>query len=281
MNRICRHCNADITDDAAAFCDRCGMPLPPPRQSASLICRQCGRIQSDVQSRFCDRCGSHLTPPATVVPAVPGTIKRMTCPICGSSNTGYYLLFCRKCGSSLVPPGMNTPTGPGSGRQEVCPSCGFPNTGDHLFFCRKCGSALGQEEMGINTRRTGTDQARMQTADYPAPYPGLISKPPARTVQAAAANSAGPLKGGRQKSIPAKRPVSLRKLAIISAIIIFLLIGVAFLTGNLPGLGGSGGNASVMDNKFPAQPAAIEKSGTASGESIGNRATPVFPDLPR
>jgi len=278
MNRTCSQCSAVIPDDAAVFCDRCGMPLPPPRQRDPMVCGRCGRILPDMQSRFCDRCGSLLMPPAPHVPHVPGTIKRTTCPVCGFPNAGASLFFCRKCGSSLVPVGRDTPPVPGSGRQAVCPSCGFPNTGDHLFFCRKCGSSLGQGETVREPRSTRAAQAQGRIVDHSAPVPGRTIIPPALAYRASARDLPSVQGDDRQKSFLKKGPVSLRKLAIISLVIIFLLLGIAFLTGNLPGWGGPGENTSVLGSKSPAQPAAGSQLGKTHGETIGNRATAVLTD---
>ena len=294
MNRICRQCNGIITDDAAAFCDRCGMPLPPPRERENPICRQCGRVQTDMQSRFCDRCGTPLALPAPVAPQVPAATKRMICPVCGFSNAGFYLFFCRKCGSSLVSAGAYTPRVPDSGRQAVCPSCGFPNSGDNLFFCRKCGSALAPDGPVVETRPAGTGPGRGKIVDHPALTSKQTGTDPAQAYPSPVADLPRSSKEGRQKSSPKKRSLSRKKLVIISAAIILLLLGIAFFTENLPGWGGPGENAGILDNKSTAQiattpakviatptmPARIIKPGTVSGGPVTNGATAVFTDLP-
>ncbi len=209
----------------------------------------------DDASVFCDRCGARLPARAPRV--------ALTCRNCGKTQPDPQSRFCDRCGYLLDQPVKDVSPPVPAVRQVACPACGFVNAGEVLVYCRKCGSSLFRNEPVTEHRRAVTGPARRQQG--PAAVPVPVQELPRRR---------------RQETRETGGSFSFRKLAAVAAGVVILLIALAFITGNIPGMQGN-----VTANKTASQataPGPFDSllSGIAGREPVLNQATPVVTDKP-
>ena len=189
----------------------------------SRQCGKCGALVPAGASFFCNKCGARL--PAEG-PAMP-----LTCPRCKKTITDRLSQFCDRCGTPLAPAVQPPPPVLPVMQVKDCPRCGFGNLGTDIYYCKKCGTSLGERE---SRKAPG-----VRSQDSPAlTRNGSRDIPPRGTVARAAEPREVP--GHRQKTPREGILRSHRKALIGVAVVILILIAVAFILTSNQGIPGAG-----------------------------------------
>lgn len=256
VRKKCGNCGAPVPDDASVFCSRCGARLPATGSADRLTCRTCGITASDPESRFCDHCGSPLAPKGLVVtPSAPA----------GRAVT------------PAVPEEKGT----------VCPTCGFKNLGKNPFYCKKCGVYIPKKSPVQQYEPRGTAPVdRLQEGSVrirPDGREASRQRPVHAPVAGRQPTAGAPvLPRKRRQEAPEKRDWrSYRKVALGAAGVILLLLILALITGNIPGMPPAGSDTTTApDSTSPGLFEALPWGLMSNQLPFINQATPVVTDTP-
>lgn len=261
MSKKCSTCGTPAPDDNSVFCNRCGARLPAAGPADVLTCRKCGNPVTDRQSRFCDRCGSPLVPAVHVaaLPVTPG--KRKVCPGCGFENFGEDLFYCKKCGA-IFPKNEPIP----ENRAAEKTSARRPHDGPIRII-----------PDGMDALRHGPVNAPAAARQPPGDAPVAIRRPPAKVTGAAQVLPRKPRQG-----VPKKRDrQSNRKVAVVAAGIILIILLIAVIAVSIPGIfNGGSANATASNATAPGLFEALSWGVSPNQTPVINEATPVVTDTP-
>ena len=222
MVQFCPRCGMKAPDDDAVFCNKCGTRLPPVvPEKKDIFCPRCGTKAPDEQSAFCNKCGS----PLNAVPQVPAGLAGQR--------------------PAAVPPVI---------RKRCCPSCGAPLVDDISDFCNLCGANIRRPAPlppAHESPRHSPDIIEpphlTPARETPPPAPEKTIPAPARETTQLPPVKTGPVTPARNipdagRDVPEQRDNRrpLLKWGLVAiAVVIFLAVIVAFITGMIPGIGQS------------------------------------------
>ena len=96
--RCCTNCGAELAKDAA-FCSRCGTPVPKPKTPERPVCTNCGAVLSEGM-RFCTTCGTPVTQTQAEAASIPEEPQPRLCARCGVELDDD-ARFCVNCGTKV------------------------------------------------------------------------------------------------------------------------------------------------------------------------------------
>jgi DNA-directed RNA polymerase subunit RPC12/RpoP len=133
VGRVCPKCGHRV-GPGAAFCGKCGAPIPKPSEKPPLDirCPECGAVLR-AGATFCGKCGHSLQPfpPKATIPAKPEPGK---CPNCGRDVKDTWRA-CPYCSTKLI---------------FECPECG-ERVERHWRVCPYCETELSTAKEGADT----------------------------------------------------------------------------------------------------------------------------------